>query len=80
MSVDRSQLRRMIDRMENALSIMEAQQAAHPDALDDGCDRDDDPVQFGDPRRYAPVAEPSDLLMDSPPARIHNAPKTDLFS
>ena len=76
MPVDRSQLKRMIDRMENALSIMEAQQAARQDAPDD---EDDDPVQFGDPRdHYLPVAEPPDLLMDSPPARIHGQLKRDL--
>ena len=72
MPVDRSQLRRMIDSMEKALTIMEANQKVRHDAENREMEEDCDFTNPLDAPREAPFA-------DSPPAHIHGQPKKDLF-
>ena len=77
MPVDRSQLRRMIDKMETALSIMERQQVARQKVLDDECD--DELLEEGN---TFPI--PEQPFSDGTPQSIHGAPdlkpsKRDLF-
>jgi hypothetical protein len=42
-------------------------------------DKDTHPVQFGDPPKTMPVAEPGNVSLDSPPSQIHGAGRRDLF-
>jgi hypothetical protein len=75
MPVDRSQLRRMIDKMETALSIMERQQEARQKVLDDECDEEINEEQFINPLDAPPNAP----FADSPPEKIHGEGKQDEF-
>lgn len=78
---DRTQLKRMIDSMERALSIMERQQEARQDALDremEGDCRDEDDLH--DPTN--PLKSPPNApFSDGAPQHIHGhgQPKRDLF-
>lgn len=75
MPVERSQLQRMIDKMETALSIMEAQQEARQKILDDECDQElTEELEEGN--TFPTAKQP---FSDSPPAHIHGQPKRNLF-
>ena len=79
MPVDRSQLGRMIARMEEASSIMEKQQEARQDALDSKFEEDcNDELAEGNtlPVPQQPFA---DGIHGGPPAHIHDEPRRDLF-
>jgi hypothetical protein len=76
MPIDKSKVQRLIDAMDTYLKQLEQDRLnGYPD--DDDENGDTDPRQFGDPSRYAPVAEPPDLLMDSKSAMVR--PRKDLF-
>lgn len=81
MPVNRSQLQRMIARMEEALSIMEKQQEARQDALDREFEEDcrDEEEQFINPLDAPPNPPFSDGIHGGPPAHIHDQPRRDLF-
>jgi hypothetical protein len=70
MPIDRSQLRRMIDSMERAMTRMECDQKARHDAEDREYEE-----QFTNPLDAPPCAP----FSDSPPAHIHGYPRKDLF-
>jgi hypothetical protein len=77
MPIDKSRVDKLIATMDSYLKQLEQ------DQLNGYCDddEDDDPVQFGNPPRDLPVAEPANINVDSPPQRIHGAgSKKDLFS
>ena len=72
---DRSQLQRMIARMEEALAIMEKQQDARQDALDKEFEEDcRDEDQFVNPLDAPPNHPFSDGIHGGPPLKIHGEP------
>ena len=73
MPVDRSQLRRMIDSMERALTRMEEEQRLRFDAEDREMEENCGITNPLDAPPEAPFA-------DSPPSHIHGQPRKDLFS
>jgi hypothetical protein len=74
MPIEKSRLDRIIDSVERYLSDHEKDIMAYYDE-----DRDTDPIQFGNPPRKGPVAEPPAEIQDSAPRRIHGSPRPDLF-
>lgn len=73
---DRSQLQRMIARMEEALSIMENQQGARQDVLDKEFEEDcrDEEEQFVNPLDAPPNYPFTDGIHGGPPMKVHGEP------
>jgi hypothetical protein len=77
MPIDKSRVDKLITMMDNYLRQLE-QDPEDEDEYELDEDQETDPVQFGNPPRTLPIAEPANISVDSPPAQIHKS--KDLFS